>query len=316
VRLHGENITTGGAINKLKSYYKTLKLSLENFSKEDEVVPDVKTKKQIAEQFSLTTNQLYNELYNKVCELKYTGKNWYGEEVEYSKYYMTDFDESYVYAVDRQNNYQDVKMSYSKNGDNVTIDFESASRVKWSPVDWDGGEEEVEMETFTAKILEEVKKDFDKAIGEKDELSQKLENQANSLLELNEKFTTLQSTVDEKDTQLSAKDQELETLKEFKLKIETNERQEKVENLFEKYKKHLTKEDVDSFKEKEATFAQFEDLEKEVKLFVADKVAEQVSTSNTNTQTQFTQMGLNQNKQEDVIDEPKNVWERLEQSNK
>lgn len=289
--------------------YKLLGLDTLNFTKEDDDLP--KTKKEIAEGYSLTSNQLYNELYNAVAELTYKGTNWYGEEVEYSKYYMKDFDETYVYAVDRQNDYQDVKMTYTKNGDDVSIDFESASRVKWSPVDWEGTEEEIETENFTTKILEGVKKDFDKVIEDKNEISKNLEKQSNSLLELNDKYSALEKVISDKNTQLSNKDKELDTLKEFKLKIEKEERQQKVKQLFEKYKKNLSKEDIESFKEKESTFTQFEEFEKEVKLFVADKVAEDISNSNSNSNTvQFTQMGLNKNTQEDV-NPSRNPWDRL-----
>lgn len=294
----------------------TFSINEENESEEDQVLPEnKKTKLEIAEMFSLTVNQLSEELSRKISEKTYKTKNWYDEEVERSKFYMTDFDESFVYAVDREQGYIDVKIPYSKNGDDVSFDFDSASRIKWSPIDWDGeSNEEVATENFTVKILEEVKKDFDKAIEEKNEVSTKLEKQATSLLDLNEKFTSLQETVREKENQIVAKDQELETLKEFKLQIETVERQEKVEKLFAKYKKNLTKEDVESFKEKESTFTVFEEFEKEVKLFVADKVAENVSTStNSNDNTHFNAMGIPQANEQEP-EKVGSVWDRLEQS--
>lgn len=268
-----------------------------NYNEEEsEVVP--KSKKDVAALFSLTVNQLYDELFRELRKEKFETENWYGEKIEASRYSLIDFDESYIYAKDYKEGYIDVKIPYSKTGDDVSFNFKDKKRIKWSPTDWDGQEEELEVENYALKIIEDGKAEFSKLIGEKNALKENLTEKANALLEISEKFSALEETISEKE-------QQIEKLQDFKKQIEEQERESKIEDLFSKYSKHLTKEDVESLREKEKGFESYEDFEKEVKLFVADKIAEDVSKERAT----FNKMGIpvENNDDEEVSD----VWARL-----
>lgn len=314
------NLLITGTDNKNSRVFTIDANQKKNNSKGDEqVAKRPKSKKEIAEQFSLTTNKLYDELSRRLGEKTFKTTNWYGEEYEVSKFYLTDFDENFVYAVDRESKYIDVKIPYSMSGDDVTLNFEETSRIKWSPLDWESGnseliEDEI-IDSFAIKIINEAKNDFNKLMKEKKEIFSKLEKASNSLLELNEKYSTLEDVLAQKDTTIDEQISEIESLNQFKLNIEHTQRKEKVNILFERFKKNLTKEEIESWKEKEPTFSEFEEFEKEVKLFVADKIIaddnNNLNEHNTNT-TSFTKMGVPLDTEKEETTTSMSVWDKLE----
>jgi hypothetical protein len=270
--------------------------------KEDEVV--TKKKSEIAAQFSLTVNQLYDEMSRALSEIKYETTNWYGEEVEVSRFYLRDFDDQFAYAVDRQNDYIDVKIPYSMNGDNVSFSVDEVKRIKYVPTDWEDQTTEEGAETnFSLHLVEEGKKMFDRVVSEKDEISKDLVSKDDAWLALNEQYTSLQS-------QFTEKEKEIEGLVAFKQEIEKKTRKEKVDSLFSKYAANLTKDEIEDLRGREHTFAIVDDFEKEIKSIVCDKLVESVK----NGTAAFNKMGIPP--QETNVVEPTNVWERLDNKNK
>jgi septal ring factor EnvC (AmiA/AmiB activator) len=77
----------------------------------------------------------------------------------------------------------------------------------------------------------------------------------------------LEQTISEIDTTI-------ESLKNEISVFNSQERKEKVEAIFSRFAKLLSKDEIESFREKESTFDKFEEFEKEIKSFVCDKIAE------------------------------------------
>lgn len=88
------------------------------------------------ETFSLTAEQFLSQLFESLSEVKYTDPYW----GEMSKYMYVDYDSSVseVYCYDCED-WKLYGFSYSMNGDNVVIDFDSKKRKKFSIVDFDEG---------------------------------------------------------------------------------------------------------------------------------------------------------------------------------
>ena len=89
-----------------------------------------------SEEFSLTGEQFLSQLRDNLSVVKYNDPYW----GEMCKYIYVDFDyeasEVYCYDCEDWNLYG---LSYSMNGDNIVIDFDSKKRKKFSIVDFDEG---------------------------------------------------------------------------------------------------------------------------------------------------------------------------------
>jgi uncharacterized coiled-coil protein SlyX len=313
-RLHQEGITSGSAINHLKKHYKTLGLSLDNFSAHEKEVSRL-SKKDIAAKFKLTAGQMFDEFNRVLSEVTYETEDWYGDKVERPRYYLRDYDESFVYVVDCMNDYMDMKLSYSTEGDNIKIDYESATRIKYTPIDWDGGVEDdpdydgdvvidsvqdfAKKFSMDAKVaFEKMKSDFE---AKTSDLETKISVKEDVIISLNEKFQKLQE-------ESSSKDQQIESLSKFKKEHEEKIRKEKVESLFTKFAKVLSKEEMDELREKEPSFETYEAFEKEIKSFAADKLI----TAHKEEKPEFSSMAIpNSLENNSESEQSKDVWSRL-----
>jgi len=312
-RLHQQGITSGSAINHLKKHYRELGLDMSAFQLSNEGDGNVnKTKGEIAAQFKLTANQLYDELSRVLSEVKYEMEDWFGETIEVNKYYLRDFDESFVYAVDREKGYIDVKIPYSMNGDDVVFDYENVKRIKYVPMDWEGSDDvneddlDVDQYALVEKLLKEAKDQFDRLFAQKDAVEKDLHSKEETILSMNEKYNLLEQ-------QIVQKDEEISQLKEFKLKYDeklANERNEKIEAIFNRYSAHLTSEEINSFKEKENQYNSIDDLEKEIRSFIFDRIEAKINNSNNNKFNHIN-IGLPQNKNNNSEPKSQSVWDRL-----
>ncbi len=89
-----------------------------------------------SEEFSLTGEQFLSQLFEALSAVKYTDPYW-GEMCKYM-YVDYDHEASEVYCYDCED-WKLYGFSYSMNGDNVVIDFDSKKRKKFSIVDFDEG---------------------------------------------------------------------------------------------------------------------------------------------------------------------------------
>ncbi|MBU7316137.1 hypothetical protein [Paenibacillus oleatilyticus] len=274
-----------------------------NKNKYEEVQVVEKHKKEIAAKFSLTANQLYDELSRVLNEVKFTTENWYGDEVEVSKYYLRDYDENFVYAVNRQEGYIDVKIPYSMNGDNPVFDLNSVTRIKYVPQDWEGSEDEDVVENnFSIKLVEEAKKSFEALKKDNKNILQKLSEKEDAFINLSEQFSAIKD-------ELTESKREVESLSKFKKEKETQERKDKIDSIFAKYAKHLNKEEIETLRVKESLFDKYEDFEREIKSYVCDKLL--VDNRNDVSNTVFNRMGLPPENGVSNSTESTSVWDRL-----
>ena len=115
-------------------------------------------------QFSLTADQLRNEIMNALYQNKMRD-----EWGEFPRYCYVDHDDavSEVYAYDNSD-WNLYGLKYSMNGDYVVIDFESAKRKKLAFVDFDMGD----MEFSYKHIMDGAQEKFDAMTKSLDELKQ------------------------------------------------------------------------------------------------------------------------------------------------
>ncbi|ASA22747.1 hypothetical protein B9T62_19260 [Paenibacillus donghaensis] len=293
------------------------KSNLESYTlskEEDKVV--LKKKQEIAALFKLTVNQLYSELSRAMSKHTYIDKNWYGESVERTCFWLNDYDESFVYYVDVKDNYMDKKAPYSLDGDNVNVDLDNCSRIKYSPIDWEDGMSDEDSETSATREmmssletealskLEEIKveketmtTEFTEKITEKDESIIEL---GKTIAEMELKFTTSEQLLVEKDEAISSLTSEIAKYKE-------EEDIEKVDSLFVEYSALITEDEKRELTEKRATFSTFNDFEKEVKLFLYDRIVKKAKEHKMN----FISMGLPIDNEAPDDKKTQSLWERL-----
>jgi hypothetical protein len=165
-------------------------------------------------QFSLTSEQLRRELSIAVSQEKIKDE-W---DYEWSHYWYVDNDETNVIASDVQDHYRLVSFTYSMNGDNPVIDFDTRKRMKVQYVPMEDGEEgnfslmPVEAAEYQAQL--KVKSAEAKFTEEKQSLNAQIEDAKSA-------YTVLE--------------QETQTLREYAQQKQTEEINRQKEELFAKY---------------------------------------------------------------------------------
>ena len=257
------------------------------------------TKTEIANKFTLTYEQLEDEIRRVLSTVVYICNDGWCGDYECRKYYLLDFDETFAFICDCEQNIY-VKIAYTKVGDDISLDFEKASRIRTQFVDWVGAtpedddisiSTEMEMslkETFKAKAEEIVSTKIAEAVSTKEtelnaefaikltdkevELNAKFEATSKAepivenadLKDLNEKFSALEKTI-------LAKDTELLELKEFKATTLHTEIQTKADALFAKYVEYINEDEKKDLNSKLFEL-KFEDFEDKVKAIALPKV--------------------------------------------
>lgn len=161
--------------------------------KEESIMSKIKTKKEIATNYSLTMEQLEDELGRLICQVTYAGTDWMENDCQCCKYCLMDYDLSTAYAFDCEQGIY-VGIPYKQTGDDIVLDYESVSRVKFSPTAWEGitpvendaddtsdidamGNMEMALkETYTAKFAKILETKISEAVTAKEvELNAKFE---------------------------------------------------------------------------------------------------------------------------------------------
>ncbi len=110
------------------------------------------------QQYSLTMEQFFSELWEAVSAVTYTDPTW----GEMSRYWYVDCDRDAgeVYVID----FMDGKlygMPFAMNGDNVVIDYTSAKRKKTTYVDFDEGDATFSCKTVFESVMDTLKTKFE-----------------------------------------------------------------------------------------------------------------------------------------------------------
>lgn len=299
------------------------KADLESYilSKEEDAKV-LKKKQEIAALFKLTVNQLYSELGRAMSKHTYLTQNWYGESVERECFYLNDYDESFVYYVDVKSDYMNKKAPYSLEGDNVTVDFESGTRIKYSPIDWeDGMAEEVEEVSIFKEIMSSVESigadalvKVEEVKAEKEslatEFSEKIAEKDESIIEMGKTIAEMELKFTASEQLLVEKDEVINSLTSDIAKYKEEEDLEKVDGLFVEYSALISEDEKRELAEKRLTFSTFEDFEKEVKSFVCDRIIKKAKEHKMN----FISMGLPIENETLEDKKPQSLWQRLEQN--
>ena len=310
------------AKSKLKKYYKKLGLDTSNFQKEENIKMN---KKEIAEKFSLTYEQLEDEVRRVLATVTYVCDDyWYGEAYECRKYWLQDYDENFVYVYDCEQDIY-VKLPYAKQGDDVTISFDKASRVKTQFVDWQGatpeGEETVENDDVDG--IGEMEMALKQSYKEKTDVlietkvneavtSKENELKADYEAKLSEKNTTINDLTEKfnkASEYLTSINTEVEDLKAYKLKKVTEEKEFK----FAEYAEELSEEEIKPIKNKIAEFS-LEEIDTKLKLAFANKNHKPNKVLPTYNNMGIEKFNWNNDDSESKTDG--NVWDRLKKKNK
>ena len=154
-------------------------------------------------EFTLTANQLRDEVYNALLEIQVPSR--WDPECMIPKYWLTDIQDNEVIVTD-SGTYQLMGIPYSMNGDNVVLEYENIKRKKVIYEDWDNGDVMPGLitmfSTLTDKLVE-LSDSFTKAANEVSEIKPKLEayQQAEAdakAAEMEAKRNALFATFDEK----------------------------------------------------------------------------------------------------------------------
>lgn len=311
-----ENVTESEALGKVKEDLSSdFAMNFVEENKEiNKEVKSVPKKKEIASTFSLTSMQMYQELGRVLGEITYIGQDWMGNACEKSKYYLRDFDDSFIYVVDCMNDYMDMKIPYSMSGDNFSLDCENASRIKYAPTDWDGENESEEDDIVVMSLAKQIQEEGELAIQSTKE-SMQAEFSLELETKLNEKETEKQDVVfsinaklEEKQVELEGLQSQLNELAEYKQFSIDSVRKEKVDSLFVAHVKHFKQEEIDELREKEPTFATFELFEKEFKSLAYDRIIQE----NSDTKPLHTFVEIPENIKQEQVDLPKTIWDKLD----
>ena len=276
---------------KLKKYYKILGLDTSNFSCKDG--EDMKfNKEEFAQTFGITANEMWNILQSACYDVKY--KNG---DMECSKYWMRDYDEDYIYAIDEELN-KTVAIPYSIEDGVAKLNLEGVKRAKMTYVIIDDDvDEKDDLMDFVNKKITEKEQEF---ATEKEQLNSEIttyKEKITELEEISEKFSTL-----EKD--FEALKEENTKLLEFKTNVEEQERKSKIEFAINSVADDLTQEQIDEWREKAKEFSNPDDFSNAIKAF-----AYSVAKSKNKGGVDSIRVPINI----DIVDDNKNksLWNRL-----
>ena len=154
-------------------------------------------------EFTLTANQLRDEVYNALLEIQVPSR--WDHECMIPKYWLTDIQDNEVIVTD-SGTYQLMGIPYSMNGDNVVLEYENIKRKKVVYEDWDNGDVMPGLitmfSTLTDKLVE-LSDSYTKAANDVSEIKPPLEayQQAEAdakAAEMEAKRNALFATFDEK----------------------------------------------------------------------------------------------------------------------
>ena len=164
-----EAVSTENATSEESAENATTETPAENAAPVEEGEPAASS------EFTLTANQLRDEVYNALLEIQVPSR--WDPECMIPKYWLTDIQGNEVIVTD-SGTYQLMGIPYSMNGDNVVLAHENIKRKKVIYEDWDNGDVMPGLiamfSTLTDKLVE-LSDSFTKATNEVSEIKPKLE---------------------------------------------------------------------------------------------------------------------------------------------
>lgn len=164
-----EAVSTENAASEKSAENVTTETPAENAAPVEEGEPAASS------EFTLTANQLRDEVYNALLEIQVPSR--WDTECMIPKYWLTDIQGNEVIVTD-SGTYQLMGIPYSMNGDNVVLEYENIKRKKVIYEDWDNGDVMPGLITMFSALtdkLVELSDSFTKATNEVSEIKPKLE---------------------------------------------------------------------------------------------------------------------------------------------
>lgn len=164
-----EAVSTENAASEKSAENVTTETPAENAAPVEEGEPAASS------EFTLTANQLRDEVYNALLEIQVPSR--WDPECMIPKYWLTDIQGNEVVVTD-SGTYQLMGIPYSMNGDNVVLEYENIKRKKVIYEDWDNGDVMPGLITMFSALtdkLVELSDSFTKATNEVSEIKPKLE---------------------------------------------------------------------------------------------------------------------------------------------
>lgn len=189
-------------------------------------------------EFTLVASQLKDEIRGELYK-DYTEDEW---GYKSRTYWYVDHTDNLVIAEDTKDNYRLVGLSYSVDGDAISIDFESKKRVK---LDYQLIDSNTDAQF---NIASKDKLEYELSVKEKQVEKEFSEVKEKEINEISSKFSKLEEEVKE--------------LREFKKEKLEFERSQKEQELFEQFSNELDEGDVKEIKEKASEFSLTEIEEK------------------------------------------------------
>jgi hypothetical protein len=277
------------------------------------------------EKFGLNSSQIIELLEAVLSPYKYKNGDY-----EYRKYWVSSFDETYVYVYDNENDIR-VRMTYNIENNIATVNIESAEQVivgNYVPVNTpnDNGEIEsmrkeycdmkTQFEEMSAKYAEyqEMCNKYQDMSNQCQEMCSKNETMTKEFSTKEETFTqekvTMSAQIDEKTNVILTMGTELDKFKaenqkfveditqkdELIAKFAKEKKEGEAEKILSKYSQKLSEGEMMNFKSEIEKFENIEDFEIKVKAFVCDKYADEINNRNTNVSFSYMDAFTQQNK--------------------
>lgn len=198
------------------------------------------TNKDINTDFSLTSKQIIDIIEVETCKIKYKNGDY-----EYERYWVKDFDDSYVYVRDYV---EDIckRIPYKIDNMVASVDFESAEVVI------DGGYKvvgEVVNNENSGDIFENSTPDYQKMYEDMkidyEKMQVEFEAIKTEYASMKTEYEANKTDMAGMKTKMEATESEFASLKEYKLNKENKEK----ENLFSQFASNLTEDEMKSIKE-------------------------------------------------------------------
>lgn len=231
---------------------KAKEINLEDFSVEE---LEDKLKEITSQDFALVASQLRDEIRAELYK-EFTEDEW---GYKSKSFWYVDHTEEMVIAEDSKDNYRLVGLSYSVNGDVVSIDFASKKRVKLAYEVFEGDAD------IQFNVTSKDKVEYDLNVKEKELEKTFSEAKETAVSEIKSDFDTLTENF----TKLEL---EVKGLRDFKELKTTEERVGKETELFESFSAELTEDEMKEVKETASEFT-LEQIEEKLFTLVGKKKA-------------------------------------------
>jgi len=258
-------------------------------------------KKEFAKKLGLTANEVFQKI-SEIC----SSEKYEIDGYNYTKYYVSDYDDVYVYAYSREN-WNMVAIPYSiSEANEILMNFDSVKEARIRPF-VDDEIDDGAIITFVEDIVKENEKQFSDKINnitsEKDALTEEITNLKSKYYSLEKDNKTLTEEKENFSEKITELESETTKLKEFKSNVEEQKKKDEIEFAIQSVSTDLTQEQIDEWREKAKDYENIDEYANAIKAFAFD-----VTKKNPDKKSNFSRIHI-----PDIKNEPnkesKNLWD-------